>query len=68
MLFIVNIYNKSVLMNCYLINNMVDSPCTMDCELDNGICSGCGRTRNEIVVWSSLTNEEKQKIIDRVCD
>jgi predicted Fe-S protein YdhL (DUF1289 family) len=45
---------------------MVDSPCTGYCRTENGVCQGCGRTIDEIMVWQSLSDEEKEEIIERV--
>lgn len=45
-----------------------ESPCTNDCCLDGDVCVSCGRTIDEIVAWSSLTDAEKQEILDRLND
>lgn len=45
----------------------VQSPCVANCKLnDKEICGGCFRTLDEILDWSSSTNEEKQAIVNRV--
>jgi len=44
----------------------VASPCTGICALVMDVCRGCQRTRDEIASWSSLSNGEKQQIIDRI--
>ncbi|WP_091353090.1 DUF1289 domain-containing protein [Amphritea atlantica] len=42
----------------------VDSPCVRNCCLDSDdICMGCYRTLNEILIWHSATEDEKQKIL-----
>ena len=49
----------------------VKSPCKSICKLvtrkKNGeeFCVGCGRTREEIKLWSRSDNEWKQKVIER---
>ncbi len=47
--------------------NSIPSPCTNICILDGTICTGCGRTTNEIAAWSTLSETEKRKIVERVC-
>ena len=44
------------------------SPCTKNCSLNNStnICKGCGRTINEIVEWTRMTDEEKQEAMKRL--
>ena len=44
------------------------SPCTRNCSLNNStnICKGCGRTINEIVEWTRMTDEEKQEVMKRL--
>lgn len=41
------------------------SPCIRVCTLDSetGLCEGCGRTRDEIVRWYRMTEEERLQII-----
>ena len=48
------------------------SPCKKICKMikrvSNGeeFCVGCGRTREEIKLWSKETDEWRQKVIDRL--
>jgi predicted Fe-S protein YdhL (DUF1289 family) len=43
----------------------VSSPCVQICKLDAGsICTGCGRSLDEIAEWSSANNQRKQTICD----
>ena len=50
----------------------VESPCKKICKLvkrkNNGeeFCVGCGRTREEIKLWSRSDEAWKQKVIDRL--
>jgi len=45
----------------------VASPCTGVCTLDfMDVCRGCQRTRDEIANWMSLSNGERQQIVDRL--
>ncbi|MEQ1535900.1 MAG: DUF1289 domain-containing protein [Burkholderiaceae bacterium] len=42
----------------------VASPCTSVCKMDSEskLCVGCWRTIDEIVAWSSNSDEEKKKV------
>jgi predicted Fe-S protein YdhL (DUF1289 family) len=44
----------------------VESPCIGVCRLDNDVCRGCSRTTEEILEWYNFTNEQKQKVLDRI--
>lgn len=45
------------------------SPCIQVCTIGHDdLCKGCFRTLNEIANWKSLSNEDKQKILDRISD
>lgn len=39
----------------------IDSPCKLICTLDitQGVCTGCGRTRNDIAGWSTYSAAQK---------
>jgi len=44
----------------------IPSPCVGICQSDNkGYCLGCLRTRDERLQWTSLSVDEKQKVIKR---
>jgi predicted Fe-S protein YdhL (DUF1289 family) len=44
------------------------TPCVDICVIDaaTGLCAGCGRTLAEIASWSSLTDAERHRIMDRL--
>lgn len=44
------------------------TPCINVCKLDPNMqyCIGCKRTLEQIQNWSSLTDEQRQQIIDRL--
>lgn len=44
------------------------SPCVNICQLDakGETCLGCGRTRDEIGAWMSMSAEERAAVIDRL--
>ena len=43
---------------------MTESPCIDVCEVENGGCTACGRTLEQIAAWSSLSDEERREIMD----
>jgi hypothetical protein len=44
------------------------SPCINVCDIDKktGTCKGCGRTIEEITNWSSLTEKERERVMERL--
>lgn len=45
------------------IPDQVESPCVRICTLDEKqICVGCGRSLDEIAVWSRMSREEKRAV------
>lgn len=46
----------------------VASPCVGICQYAPGtdVCSGCGRTSDEITKWMFLSSSEKQQVIDKI--
>jgi predicted Fe-S protein YdhL (DUF1289 family) len=43
----------------------IESPCILVCSIDmkTGYCFGCGRTRDEISGWISMTPETRREIM-----
>lgn len=41
----------------------MDSPCDKTCTIVTGACVGCGRTLEEIRLWSASTETEQQQIV-----
>ena len=43
----------------------ISTPCIRVCLIDpeSGLCEGCGRTREEVARWGSLTEEERLHIM-----
>jgi len=43
----------------------MESPCVKICiyEPDRGLCSGCGRTLDEIARWTQMSEEERRRIM-----
>ena len=45
--------------------NEIESPCVKICVMhpEEGLCTGCHRTRDEIAAWSRLTPEARRAIM-----
>ncbi|GGY07875.1 Fe-S oxidoreductase [Litchfieldella qijiaojingensis] len=43
----------------------IESPCVSVCQLKGGLCTGCGRTEEEIRRWKSMKRPEKMKTVKR---
>jgi len=49
------------------MNNKLRSPCIANCKLDeHEVCQGCHRTIEEILQWSSASDELKSTILHRL--
>lgn len=48
------------------MSDSVKSPCVKLCKLHEGICVGCGRTKEEIGQWSTMTTDQQQQVINRL--
>ena len=44
----------------------IKSPCVKICNLENGICIGCGRTQDEIRKWVLMTDIQREEIMERL--
>ncbi|MFN7125398.1 MAG: DUF1289 domain-containing protein, partial [Allorhizobium sp.] len=46
----------------------MESPCILVCSIDDktGYCFGCGRTRDEIGLWTSYTGLERRTIMSEL--
>jgi predicted Fe-S protein YdhL (DUF1289 family) len=44
---------------------MIESPCVKICtyEPGSGVCTGCGRTLDEIARWSQMSDGERRRIM-----
>ena len=42
----------------------MESPCVKTCTIDtvSGLCTGCGRTLDEIALWSVLDDDDKRTV------
>ncbi|GHD10234.1 DUF1289 domain-containing protein [Tianweitania populi] len=43
----------------------IESPCILVCSIDmkTGYCFGCGRTRDEISDWLTMTPEQRRAVM-----
>ncbi|EJM97632.1 DUF1289 domain-containing protein [Herbaspirillum sp. YR522] len=41
----------------------IDSPCTSRCKLKGEVCTGCGRSKDEIRHWKSMKRSEKKVVV-----
>ncbi len=44
----------------------VASPCNSVCRMDakSGLCEGCWRTIDEIIAWSTMSDDERRDVWD----
>ncbi len=44
----------------------IESPCLLVCSIDmkTGYCFGCGRTRDEIGDWLTMTSAERRSVME----
>lgn len=45
---------------------MYITPCMSICKIVEGICVGCGRTKDEICMWMQMDDEERISIMRRL--
>ena len=45
---------------------MYITPCVSICKLEDGICIGCERTKEEIAKWKRYTDEERMVVMKRL--
>ena len=46
---------------------LITSPCIRQCNLEDGICTGCFRTLNDIKTWATIDELERTRRI-KLCD
>lgn len=46
----------------------VSTPCTGVCRIDqtSGLCIGCRRTMDEIILWGSMSEKDRRAIMARL--
>ncbi|MBD3894675.1 DUF1289 domain-containing protein [Halomonas sp. ML-15] len=45
--------------------NKIESPCVSICQLKGNLCTGCGRTMDEIREWKSMKRPQKMQTVKR---
>ena len=49
------------------VRRHVRSPCISICALDEkDVCIGCQRTGDEILRWTTMTDDERQQVLEHV--
>ena len=43
-----------------------NSPCVSICEVKDNLCIGCGRTLDEIESWTTMTQKQRQEVLERI--
>ncbi|KAA0015294.1 DUF1289 domain-containing protein [Salinicola corii] len=43
----------------------IESPCVSICQLKGGLCTGCGRTLEDIRHWKSMKRPEKTAALQK---
>ena len=48
----------------------IESPCKLICEMDlkSALCKGCGRTREEIAMWTRYSDVQRQYIMTELAE
>ncbi len=47
----------------------IKNPCIGKCKYDDkGVCTGCDRTREEIVGWDSFSEQKKREILKKIVE
>ena len=41
----------------------IASPCVSLCNLEDGYCTGCGRSRRQIAHWRRYSDEQRESIM-----
>lgn len=41
----------------------VKSPCISECKLKHEVCTGCGRTRDEIKEWKGMKRRDRLETV-----
>jgi len=40
-----------------------ENPCTSNCKIRDGVCTGCGRLKDEIREWKRLKKGERAEVV-----
>ena len=50
------------------IKKGIFTPCRSICEIDNGVCIGCGRTTEHLSMWRKYSSEQRENICAELAD
>lgn len=51
------------------VSDKVRSPCVSICALDESdVCIGCQRTGDEILRWTSMTDDQRRDVLRKVAE
>jgi len=50
------------------MHSETDSPCIGVCRMESFVCVGCGRTLDEIRLWSRMSDEERAAVVARLTE
>jgi predicted Fe-S protein YdhL (DUF1289 family) len=50
------------------MSDEIESPCNDICIMDDGVCTSCGMTNQELTTWAEMSNEQRQKVVDRLAE
>ncbi len=52
------------------VDAAIETPCVEVCVIDQAtaLCTGCGRSLAEIASWSSISREERRRIMDLIAE
>lgn len=49
------------------MDKKIKNPCVSECKYNQqDVCIACKRTKKEIIAWTSMTDTEKAKVIERI--
>lgn len=43
----------------------IESPCVSSCKLKHEVCTGCGRSKEEIKGWRNMKRSEKKATVEK---
>jgi len=44
----------------------METPCIRVCKLEDGKCIGCGRTQEQLRMWTTYTDQQRQQIMEDI--
>jgi len=50
------------------LGDKAKNPCISVCKLQDDICLGCGRSRDEMKSWKGMKNKERKQVNERAAE